>query len=141
VGGKKFWERFDDYMSAATFAEAGEAEAARSFVRPRRTILLVLTPGGDDARSAAYARSVAARVEAGIEILHHPAGETQSQFLDAFKGELKSDDIPCRTVATTGLHRRPAHTSRRRFRGAGDGLSSYCGTKQGKMEERRESWN
>ena len=115
MGGKKFWERFDDYMSAATFAEAGEVEAARSCIRPRRTILLVLAPGGDDARSAAYARSVAARVGAGIEILHLPAGETQSQFLDAFKGELKSDDIPCRTVTTTGCLKKKIleHTSRR----------------------------
>ena len=54
-------------MSAATFAEAGEAETAREFIRPRRTILLALAPGEDDTRSAAYAHSVAARVGAEVE--------------------------------------------------------------------------
>ena len=112
---KKFWERFDDYMSAATFAEAGEAEAARSFIRPRRTILLVLTPGGDDARSAAYARSVAARVGAGVELLYVPSGEKQRRFLSSFKSELESEDIPFRMVTTTGCLKKRIleHTSRR----------------------------
>ena len=51
----------------------------------------------------------------GIEILHTPAGETRRQFLDAFKGELESDDIPCRTVTTTGCLKKKIldHTSRR----------------------------
>jgi hypothetical protein len=115
VAGKKFWEKFEDYMSAATFAEAGEAGAARSFIRPRRTILLVLTPGGDDARSAAYARSVASRVGAGVEILYLPAGEEQRKFIAAFKRELESAEIPCLTVTATGCLRQKIleHTARR----------------------------
>jgi hypothetical protein len=102
VSQKKFWKKVEDYMSAAAFAEAGEAETARSFVRPRRTVLLAVTPRGADVRSAEYARGVCKRIEAGLEIIHVPGGKGQSRFLRDFKMELDEDGIPWRLESTTG---------------------------------------
>ena len=99
---KKFWERVEDYMSAAAFAEAGEAETARSLVRPARTVLLAVTPHGADVRSAEYARGVCKRIEAGLEIILVPGGESQSRFLRDFKRELNNDGVPWRIETTTG---------------------------------------
>ena len=89
-------------MSAAAFAEAGEAETARSFVRPARTVLLAVTPRGADVRSAEYARGVCRRIEAGLEIILVPGGESQSRFLRDFKRDLNNDGIPWRIEPTTG---------------------------------------
>jgi hypothetical protein len=89
-------------MSAAAFAEAGEAETARSLVRPARTVLLAVTPRGADVRSAEYARGVCKRIEAGLEIILVPGGESQSRFLRDFKRDLNKDGIPWRIEPTTG---------------------------------------
>lgn len=115
VSQKKFWEKLEDYMSASTFAEAGEAETARRFLRPERTVLLALTPRGADARSAEYARGVCKRVGAALEILLVPGGERQAEFLRDFKRELDEDGTPWRIKATTGCLKKKIleHTDRR----------------------------
>jgi hypothetical protein len=102
VSHKKFWEKVEDYMSAAAFAEAGEAETARSFIWPRRTVLLALTPNGADVNSAEYARGVCKRIGAGLEILLWSGGVSQNRFLRRFKGELDGDHTPWRIEAATG---------------------------------------
>jgi len=102
VSHKKFWEKVEDYMSAAAFAEAGEAETARSFIWPKRTVLLALTPRGADVRSAKYARSVCKRIDAGLEILVWPGKESQHHFLRELKRQLNEDHIPWRIESTTG---------------------------------------
>lgn len=89
-------------MSAAAFAEAGEAETARSLIWPRRTVLLALTPRGDDVRSTEYARSVCKRIDAGLEILVWSGRENQQRFLQDLKRQLSEDHIPWRIESTTG---------------------------------------
>ena len=89
-------------MSAAAFAEAGETETARSFVRPERTVLLTLTPRGADVRSAQYARGVCKRIGAGLEILFWSGGESQQKFLQEFKRQLSGDGISCHVESATG---------------------------------------
>lgn len=103
-------------MTAAAFAEAGEAETARSLIRPERTVLLALTPRGADARSAEYARGVCRRIGAGLEILLLPGGEAQDRFLRDFKRQLDGDHIPWRVESTTGCLKKRIleHTDRRR---------------------------
>ena len=112
---KKFWEKVEDYMSAAAFAEAGEAETARSFIRPERAVLLALTARGADVRSAEYARGVCKRIGAGLEILLLPGGESQKRFLRDFKRELEGDGIAWRLEPTTGCLKKRIleHTDRR----------------------------
>jgi hypothetical protein len=116
VSRKKFWEKVEDYMSAAAFAEAGEVETARSLVQPDRTVLLAVTPRGADMRSAEYARGVCKRIEAGLEIILVPGGENQSSFLREFQKQLNEDDIPWRIVSTTGCLKKRIleHTDGRR---------------------------
>jgi hypothetical protein len=111
----KFWKKLDDYMSAAAFAEAGEVEMARSFVWPRRTVLLALTPRNADMRSAQYARGVCKRISAGLEIVLVPGGENQRRFLHDFKRELDEDGISWRIESTKGCLKKRIleHTDRR----------------------------
>ena len=102
-------------MSAAAFAEAGEVETARGFIRPERTVLLALTPKGADVRSAEYARGVCKRVDAGLEILLVPGGDRQERFLGEFKKKLDSDGIHWSIKKTTGCLKKRIleHTDRR----------------------------
>lgn len=103
-------------MSAAAFAEAGEAETAKSLIWPERTVLLVLTPKSADARSAEYARGVCRRIGAGLEILLLAGGESQDRFLRDFKKQLDGDHVPWRIESTTGCLKKRIleHTDRRR---------------------------
>ena len=103
-------------MSAAAFAEAGEVETARSFIWPRRTVLLALTPRGDEVRSAEYARGVCKRIGAGLEILLLAGGESQNRFLRDFKRQLDGDHVPWRIESTAGCLKKRIleHTDRRR---------------------------
>ena len=113
--GQQIWKKFGDYMSAAAFAEAGEAETARSMIRRPRTVLLVLTPKGADVRSAGYARSVCSRIGADMEILALPGNGKQLGFVRELEKQLVPEGIGVRVVTTSGCIKQGIlkHTSRR----------------------------
>ncbi len=99
---KSIMNRFEEIMSASTFAEEGEFDTARKVLSARHRILLVLTGTRKDMKAASYAISISERIAAAIEILHIKQNETADPFLDTFLAELKAKGIEYRVTEGQG---------------------------------------
>ena len=75
-------------MSAAAFAEAGEADTAMKLFHGRRKVLLVLTGEETDMKAARYAINTSKRIGAGIEILYLAQSSEEKSSLEACLQEL-----------------------------------------------------
>jgi len=97
LGGK-----FEDMMSAISFAEAGEHETARHMMKEHSgKVLLAARDGQSNSNAFKYALSVCRRIGARLEILFvsqksAPAG------MNEFMNELKASDVPWKLSSTTG---------------------------------------
>lgn len=69
-------KKLEELFSAASFAEAGEFDTARDMIGGDRKVLLVLTGRETDVKSLKYAFSIAARTQAGLEVLASTDGGT-----------------------------------------------------------------
>lgn len=67
----KLFKKFEDLMSAAAFAEAGEHATARemSEAGALKRVMLVINSGQTDMKAARYAVGAATRVGAALEVL------------------------------------------------------------------------
>ena len=90
---KRIMNHFEEIMSAASFAEAGEFDTARKELSARHKILLVLTGTVSDMKAASYAVNISERIGAGIEILYINEREGLDSFLETFLGDLKRRGI------------------------------------------------
>jgi hypothetical protein len=103
---KKMMKRIEDAMTATSFAEEGEIESARSFLREGRRVLLALREGQIDARTLKYALNSSMRVGAQLDILYVSSSRTQDPLGDPvvrqFTSELKTAGIVYRLVHRTG---------------------------------------
>jgi hypothetical protein len=87
---KKAMETIEREMTAAAFAEAGEAASARELLGERKRVLVVLTGQGADRRSLKYAIGFCTRMGAALEIL---CSTRSRKGLEEFIGELRDQDI------------------------------------------------
>ena len=55
---KKLVQQFEEIMSSAAFAEAGEPDTAIKILHERRKVLLVLTGEETDMKAAQYALNI-----------------------------------------------------------------------------------
>lgn len=99
---KKLMKKFEDIMSAATFAEAGEFETARELVKGRQKVLLTLTERETDTKSFRYALNICKRIGAGLEILYVTRNSKMIDLLDQFRSELKEEEIPFEIIQGSG---------------------------------------
>lgn len=97
---KKWLKKFEDAMSAAAFAEAGEFETARETLREQRKILLALTGEKSDINAFKYALNTCKRIGAELEILY--VSEHAKGLLKQFQSELKKQGIEHRLIQKNG---------------------------------------
>jgi hypothetical protein len=84
---KNMMKQIEDVMAAATFAEEGVPEAARSLLGEGRRVLLGLKEGRIDARTLKYALNTSKRINAQLDILFVSSGSGPSECGAAPEGE------------------------------------------------------
>ncbi len=95
-------DRFDDLMSAISFAEAGEHEKAKELLKGRDTVLLAVSERMVDRHVMKYALNLSKRIQAGIDILYLTKSETTNPMLEAFISEARQKEIDCSLVRKEG---------------------------------------
>jgi hypothetical protein len=103
---KKIMKTVEDSLAAATFAEEGQVETARSIMKEGRRVLLALKKDRIDARTLKYALNTSLRIGADLDILHVAAPGIDALAIDPllanFMSELKAERIGYRMVPRTG---------------------------------------
>jgi hypothetical protein len=104
---RKIMKSIEHTLTAATFAEEGEAETAHSLMRESRRVLLGIKAGQIDPKTLKYAMNAASRINAHLDILYVNGASdkwkgTSDPVLDPFKSELAAADIPYRLISRTG---------------------------------------
>ncbi|MGD2080774.1 MAG: universal stress protein [Nitrospirota bacterium] len=109
-------KKFEDMMSAAAFAEAGEFETAQELARGRKKVLLVLTGSERDARSMKYALNTAKRTDAALEVLAASKGAQARRLLDDCVREAEGEGVDVTVAHKDGCIKEAIidHTRKRR---------------------------
>ena len=95
---KKLVQQFEEIMSSAAFAEAGEPDTAIKILHERRKVLLVLTGEETDMKAAQYALNTSKRIGAGIEILYITKKNDDITFLEQYLKELQTKGIEYQVI-------------------------------------------
>ncbi len=99
---KKIAKKIEDALAAASFAEEGESEAARSILKEGRRVLLALRQGRIDARTLKYAVNTAKRIGADLDIIYVSAEAQSDQELKSMESGLSAEGITYRLIRKTG---------------------------------------
>ena len=94
-------KKLEGLFSAASFAEAGEFDTARDMLDGGRKVLLVLTGRETDVKSLKYAFSIAARTQAGLEVLVAADGGT-AEVLRLCKEEARNQGVTLKVTKKSG---------------------------------------
>lgn len=103
---KRIMRQVEDVMTATSFAEEGEGESARSFLREGRRVLLALREGHVDPKTFKYALNSSKRVGAQLDILYISASPSSDPLTDPlirrFATDLRNAGITYRIVQASG---------------------------------------
>lgn len=108
--------RFEDIMSAITFAEAGEQEKAREMLMSGKTVLLAVSDRIFDKNVFTYALNICKRVGADMTVLHlKRSGKKNIALLRCVK-EIEQAGIRCMIVRRDGCMKKAIldYTEKRR---------------------------
>jgi hypothetical protein len=109
-------KKFDDLMSAIAFAEAGDFDHAREFMKGRNSILLAISDMFFEVDVMKYALNLSKRIKANIDILYLTRVEAHLGELDEFMKAALKDDISCRLFKKEGCMKKAIldYTAKRR---------------------------
>ncbi|HET6513964.1 MAG TPA: hypothetical protein VFG09_02305 [Thermodesulfovibrionales bacterium] len=100
MGGLK--KKMEDLMSAISFAEEGETETARSFLKEERKVLLALRRDQMDRKTFRYAVNTCKRIGANLDVLYISPEETLDPTLQECLTELEKEGIGFRLTQKKG---------------------------------------
>lgn len=109
-------KELDDIFTSITFAEAGEHEKAREFLKGKKTILLAISDMMFDRDVLKYAMSISKRIEAGIDILYLTKADVNNDELKTFVSGASKEGISCSVVKKEGCMKKAIlnYTEKRR---------------------------
>jgi hypothetical protein len=93
--------KIEDWLSAISFAEAGEFETAKEILNENRRVLLALKGGQIDQKTLKYTVNTCKRIGANLDILYF-SSETDDLILEQFLKELGNEGIQCKLVEKKG---------------------------------------
>jgi hypothetical protein len=89
--------KIEDWLSAISFAEAGEFETAKEILNENRRILLALKGEQIDQKTLKYTVNTCKRIGANLDILYF-SSETDDLILEQFLKELENEGIQHKLV-------------------------------------------
>lgn len=95
-------KKFEDLMTAITFAQAGEHETAREMLKGKNTILLAVSEEKIDRNVFKYAINMSKRIKAAIDIIYLKISETKNTVLHEFLSEASKEGIRCNLITEEG---------------------------------------
>jgi len=102
----KLMKSVEHALTAASFAEEGELETARSLMKESRRVLLAVKAGQLEAKTLKYALNTVKRINAQLDILHVvPSGARRQDgdpALQSFLSELSAEGIAYRLITRSG---------------------------------------
>lgn len=99
-------KKFEDIMSAASFAEAGEFKTAREVLKGERRVLLAMREGEVERKALTYALNTCKRIGADMDVLYLSSGNSdEDPILKQFFSELDKEGISYRLIRGSGLLR------------------------------------
>jgi len=98
----KLQDRFQELMSAITFAEAGEHEKAREILKERKTVLLAVSEKMFDGNALKFVLQISKRIEACIDMLYLAKSGADNPELEEFKSKAEKEGIRCRVMKKDG---------------------------------------
>jgi hypothetical protein len=95
--------KFEDIMTAASFAEAGEFETARETLRGERRVLLAMREGEVEKKALIYALNTCKRIRAEMDILYLSTTDAgENPMLKEFFSEIQREGINYRLIQRIG---------------------------------------
>ena len=95
-------KKIEEMMSAISFAEEGEFETAREFLREERRVLLAIRKDQVDRKTFRYAINTCKRINAALDILYISASKEKDPALQQYLSELTQEGINYRLVQKGG---------------------------------------
>ena len=103
---RKLMKSVENAMTAASFAEEGVLETARSIVKESRRVLLAVKAGQLEAKTMKYALNTAKRINAQLDILHvispRANGQDGDPAFESFLSELTAEGVSYRLITRSG---------------------------------------
>ena len=103
---KKMMKSVEYALTAASFAQEGDPETARSLMKESRRVLLALKAGQTDQKTLKYALNTAKRINAQLDILQVGSSRADRRdgdpALQPFLSELAAEGITYRLITRSG---------------------------------------